>query len=222
MSIEDEARAEAERRYLPHRPVGYSEHLTHRKHFIAGAEWQASRKPEAAPSDTDHKAIVHVLFDQMPDTWDEGDIGILADAILEAGFSRSQPVQVEPEQGYERCKNCGERMWAGQRVKRNAEGAVIEHQNCAHPYHPAAQPVQVEVTDEMVEKAAQAFGGLTVTRWSSTEEWERNAVRSSMRRALSAALTPPPAVPAPEVIPGTRAALDGLSIRTGGGGDHAE
>jgi len=92
MSTTDDARAEAERRVRENEGLNYDMEVDA---FALGAEWQASRKVEAAPSDTDHKAIVHVLFDLMPDTWDEGDIGILADAILEDGLSRSQPVQVE-------------------------------------------------------------------------------------------------------------------------------
>ncbi|MBS0231768.1 MAG: hypothetical protein JSS52_11505 [Proteobacteria bacterium] len=47
-----------------------------------------------APTDDEHAALVHVLWDQVPEDWDENDIGILADAVLAAGFHRT--VQGEP------------------------------------------------------------------------------------------------------------------------------
>lgn len=33
-------------------------------------------------NDTERDKLVHVLWDQVPEDWDENDIGILADAIL--------------------------------------------------------------------------------------------------------------------------------------------
>lgn len=60
------------------------------------------------PTDDEHAALVHVLWDQVPEDWDENDIGILADAVLAAGFHSTvqgdskdlrvaeSPVQGEP------------------------------------------------------------------------------------------------------------------------------
>lgn len=46
----------------------------------------------APPTDDEREALVHLLFDQVPEDWDENDIGILADAILEGGFRRQGPI----------------------------------------------------------------------------------------------------------------------------------
>ena len=45
------------------------------------------------------------------------------------------------------------------------------------------------ITDEVVERACQAFDGLTSSTWEDAAEWERENVRESMRSALAAALT---------------------------------
>jgi hypothetical protein len=62
------------------------------------AEWAASRKVEVAPSDTDRQLLINV----MRQARNPGGEVVLryenaADAILAAGFSRSQPVQVTDE-----------------------------------------------------------------------------------------------------------------------------
>lgn len=130
MTAADEARTEAARRYPPNHtvedpfgatgeaqsdPYGYEQYA--HDSFIAGAEWQASRKPEAAPSDTDREALARAVFiasddfafaDRMAKAWDApGPHGRArwyryADAVLAAGFSRSQPVQVEVTDALER------------------------------------------------------------------------------------------------------------------------
>src|SRR5690554_746858 len=61
-----------------------------------------ARKPEAAPSDTDREALLKIVdpfLDEAIGEYGSGarnDRGLVA-AIQAAGFSRSQPVQVEPE-----------------------------------------------------------------------------------------------------------------------------
>ena len=48
-----------------------------------------------------------------------------------------------------------------------------------------------EITDEMVERASNAFGGVISPDWSLASDWERIEVRTSMRAALEAALRVP-------------------------------
>ena len=45
-----------------------------------------------------------------------------------------------------------------------------------------------ELSDELVERGAEAFGGITSQDWGTASEWERDEVRAGVRRALEAAL----------------------------------
>lgn len=105
MSIADEARAEAEKRW-PHDYARKGDGLTVRQAFLEGAEWQASRTPEAAPSDTDREALKEILVQRLSfgtgnnAEWNDALADGQAFDVLEAGFSRtSQPVQVEVTAG---------------------------------------------------------------------------------------------------------------------------
>ena len=158
---EARAKAEAEQRY----PEGlYARNDFERKSLKAGfiEGWLASHKVVAAPSDTDRmlharltiaEAIIaeatHCVREEFPR---EQILAVLRNPL--PPLRVSQPVQVEPE-GREHCKSCGSRMWAGQLIRRNDSGRAVEHQNCDHPYHPAAEPVQVEVTAEIGTKIAE-------------------------------------------------------------------
>ena len=100
MSIQDEARAEAGARYrvIDGAMFGDSASVAvQRSAFIKGAEWQASRKPGAAPatpvSDTDRGKIERLIAERAS-ILNDHQMSVLADAILDA-LSRSQPVQVE-------------------------------------------------------------------------------------------------------------------------------
>ena len=135
------------------------------------AEWQASCKVEA-----ELEALLARWDDtERPDGWNSGDEHHLADLLITALRSASQPVQVEVTEASVKIL-----------AKHMANAASDwNHDDC-------------DDDDHSLEHS----------------NWE--AYTGDALRALSAALTPLPAVPAPEVIPGTRAALDGLSIRTGG------
>lgn len=146
-----------------------------REAFERGATWERARVV-AAPSDTEpdteaqiSAVTIAIQVHALGENWgDDGvafvgcDCGEWFGKSTEDGWDRArrhvarmalnvsrltpvQPVQVEPE-GCEHCKSCGSRMWAGQLIRRNDSGRAVEHQNCDHPYHPAAEPVQVEVT----------------------------------------------------------------------------
>ncbi|WP_137843841.1 hypothetical protein [Microbacterium sp. 2FI] len=61
---------------------------------VSGLEFH-SDAPNASvesPTDEDRAALIHLLFDQVPEDWDENDIGILTDEILAAGFRRQAPI----------------------------------------------------------------------------------------------------------------------------------
>jgi len=100
VSIEDEARTEAEKRWPENEWASGASGLgpeqmksARRTGFVAGAEWQASRKVDAAPSDTDRETLEQLMY-----PWLELDgRASAAHAILAAGFSRSQPVEVTDE-----------------------------------------------------------------------------------------------------------------------------
>lgn len=104
--MSDEARAEAERRW----PTAHT-YITQAaaRAFRDGAEWQASRKAEAAPSDTDREALRKALRDVLTGASVQGDSERGADAVLAAGFSRSQPVQVEVTE--EMVEKAAKGMW---------------------------------------------------------------------------------------------------------------
>jgi len=168
VSIENEARAEAEKRW-PENEWAYGasglgpEQMksARRTGFVAGAEWQASRKPEAAPSDTDDELArwLHMRFgENQSKNWNQ----------------LSQRLRI------------AWRDMAGDAPSRTS------------------QPVQVELTDEMVEKAARAiFAAMRTSHPLSimadyddpAYEYTKNACKRDARAALEAAL---------------------------GGGDHAE
>lgn len=50
---------------------------------------------------------------------------------------------------------------------------------------PVTEPT--EPSDEEIEAAAHAFGGLVVTHWEHAADWEREHVRDHLRLALIAA-----------------------------------
>lgn len=70
------------------------------EHFVGGSDgWRLAADEAAqkviealtpAPGGDEREALVHLLFDQCPEDWDESDIGILADAILDF-YARRQP-----------------------------------------------------------------------------------------------------------------------------------
>ncbi|WP_460802275.1 hypothetical protein [Microbacterium sp. GXF6406] len=47
----------------------------------------------------------------------------------------------------------------------------------------------MQITDEMVERACEAFGGIRSPDWEAADDWEKEQVREHMRKALAAALT---------------------------------
>lgn len=165
---------------------------TDRKHSAICVAWSDPNDLECIcdpePSDTDPEALEGVIEEAEGRYDDMSAIGkppgsvvpsferFLADAILAAGWTRSQPVQVEVTEASVKIL-----------AKHMANAASDwNHDDC-------------DDDDHSLEHS----------------NWE--AYTGDALRALSAALTPPPAVPVPEVIPGTRAVLDGLGIRTGGG-----
>ena len=101
MSIEDEASAEAKRRYpatlrydgdeFPNRDAGAL-----RQGWLERGVWEASRKLGAAPSNTDREALrkavsLAVYGDEKVTLGTER----LVEQLLAAGFTLAQPVQVE-------------------------------------------------------------------------------------------------------------------------------
>lgn len=149
--------------------------------------------PEAAPSDTDPRNFAHIECDCVPDIGPSHCHLCSERAGHPVPWSEAhpQPVQVEPE-GYEHCKSCGSRMWAGQLIRRNDSGRAVEHQNCDHPYHPAAEPVQVEVTEQAVVTLAKHMANVA-SDWTDVcgdddhplghSNWE--AYTGDARRALA-------------------------------------
>ena len=138
MSIEDEARTEAVEALdrLTQIALDNTSEDVHDAVYEdvarVRAEWQASRKVEAAPSDTDREAI---------------------EAVERAAyFDLSQGLySVTPH-------------------LQNAMHALLSR---------ASQPVQVEVTDDMVKRADAAY-------WKSVDDCDEHA--DPMRAALEAAL----------------------------------
>lgn len=61
--------------------------------------WLAARRLPVSVDNADARraSLIHMLFDQMPEDWDENDIGILADAIEEWQASHPREVQVTDE-----------------------------------------------------------------------------------------------------------------------------
>lgn len=213
---------------------------------------QASRKPEAAPakpvSDTDRcNAALSIRgagyrCDLAVDHQGWAHSSRSADSIWADASVRDttppQPVQVEDERifaweevvkhpAFTQCYP-QERPLIVSVIARLDELVSMEQTMNELAPSRLAQQVQIEVTNEMVERAAHAIFAEEQCdrRQKSTpelldENWrgrlserDQNEYRSMARAALEAALTPITAVPVPEVIPGTRAALDGLSIRT--------
>ena len=199
---------------------------------------QASRKVEVAPSDTDLIGFIdQTLYanrDSSPDVkWRNSEVLRLLEDVRR--LATSQPVQVEDERIFaweEVAKHPAftqcypqERPLIVSVIARLDE--LVSMEQAMNELAPSrlAQQVQVEVTEASVKILAKHMAN-AASDWNhddcddddhSLEHSNWEAYTGDALRALSAALTPPPAVPAPEVIPGTRAALDGLSIRTGGG-----
>ena len=49
----------------------------------------------------------------------------------------------------------------------------------------------MKITDDMVERACQSFGGITSPDWDTADDWEKEQVRGDMCRALEAVFSDP-------------------------------
>lgn len=68
----------------------------------------------------------------------------------------------------------------------------------------------MQITDDMVEHACEAFGGIRSPDWDAADDWEKEQVREHMRKALAAALTS-------EAVATLQAEAWELGFRTGQG-----
>lgn len=243
MSIEDEARAEAERRYpatlrydgdeFPNREAG-----AQRQGWFERGEWQESRKIEAAQSDTDQipNHVVRQRDVSAPCWCAAKSDHFFADTIP----TKSNPAEAEREALSTGLANYGAEWWTLDDVQHMVSnltelddldrgsiaqemwtmGAWLKHPKCRNnpkrgndaDYEnecavckqyllvvadailglSLSQPVQVEVTDEMVEKAALAILNRMTwpsLHWPNLDSLHNRDVRMAMARAaLEAAL----------------------------------
>jgi hypothetical protein len=159
--IADEARAEAEKRYpdLAY-PMRWN-NSTQRVRFVEGAEWQASL--EAAPFDTDLPSGREKLLDEVfTNLADQGWDVSMADDPVKGLSILVQPVQLTPEalalaqnivnQVLGGAVECGAYVLAD--MTKRQEFNDVADAFVAKLVTGTSQPVQVEITDEMVEQAA--------------------------------------------------------------------
>lgn len=52
----------------------------------------------------------------------------------------------------------------------------------------------MQITDDLVERACEVFGGITSPDWDSAADWEKEQVREHMHTALEAVLASPAVV----------------------------
>lgn len=68
-------------------------------------------RPDQQPTpQSTRDAVVHLLFDQAPDDWDENDIGLLADELIEraeVAFDTATPSSVAADRAVRTCRVCG-------------------------------------------------------------------------------------------------------------------
>ena len=181
-----------------------------------------------APSDTDRDLLAVGLAKYGPEWWTPDDIQHMVSNLtelddLDRGSIAHEMWTMGAWLKHPKCRNNPKR---GNDADYENECAVCEQYllvvaDAILGLRPS-QPVQVEVTEASVKILAKHMAN-AASDWNhddcddddhSLEHSNWEAYTGDALRALSAALTPTPAVPAPEVIPGTRAALDGLSIRT--------
>ena len=186
-----------------------------------------TRPIEAAPSDTDRELLAVGLAKYGPEWWTPDDIQHMVSNLTEEdapdrGSIAHEMWAMGAWLKHPKCRNNPKR---GNDADYENECAVCEQYllvvaDAILGLRPS-QPVQVEVTEASVKILAKHMAN-AASDWNhddcddddhSLEHSNWEAYTGDALRALSAALTPPPAVPAPKVIPGTRAALDGLGIR---------
>lgn len=150
-------------------------------------------------------SLIHMLFDQAPDDWDENDIGILADAIEEwqasrkpeaapsdtdrDKFARAYDPEAFEDHPAEARSTIAAIQWAARRkLATDAAERMVPWLAQRDALERTSQPVQIEVTDDMVEKAAIALDPAPWRSEHPASRARRDDIRIQARAALSAAL----------------------------------
>lgn len=141
MSIQDEARAEAERRWPSYPTVGFSGAEDRQAAFIAGAEWQASRQPEAAPSVATRYEPCVLGADGECSRWSHD----------HTAASQPEAAPATPVSDTDEVFAILDELNASNQI------GYDDYSRLHDAVSRASQPVQVEVTDDMVERAAKAM-----------------------------------------------------------------
>lgn len=166
--------------------------------YLVGYVDGASRKPEAAPSDTDLSALLAKWDDpERPAGWNAGDEHHLATLVIDALRSTSQPVQVEPETHRavrEFLESALAESDADERDPHGGSGwdVEVDARTVLRLLDSApAQPVQVEVTEALVSRVADAIAKRSTwpsLHWPDVSSAQHRDVAEAFARAALAAL----------------------------------
>ncbi len=208
MSIADEARAEAERIISDEMSAeAITGALPFKVGFMEGAAWLASRKPEAAPSEREALTAIRDAYDRTMDmrpACDDDFYAAVQEALNRVCDSDGNFITPEaaPSDTDREALIAEARRWndfIGNPLARNrmtngecsiAVKAIEKVLTSFEEVLSRSQPVQVEVTDDMVEKAARALWAALGDNgeWDDGVHSMHEQCRADARAALLAAL----------------------------------